>query len=259
MSLSLRIVKFFGFPVTLIFGDTLVVDRWLWLKRHLSGSKEQKLLLDVGCGSGAFSLGAAGLGYRVTGLSWDERNQQVASDRAKACNVEKFAEFIVQDIRDLGSRQDLAGKFDMAICTEVIEHILNDEKLMKDIAGCLKPGGKLLMTAPYYHFKAITKDDDGPYSTVENGGHVRRRYTAESFGELCRKAGLTVESIDFCSGYLSQKITYILRKASVLNYLFSWIIILPLRVLPVIFDRFVSKALNYPNYSICMMAIKRQQ
>ena len=39
-------------------------------------------LLDVGCGSGAFTIGAARMGYDALGLSWDARNQSVAAERA---------------------------------------------------------------------------------------------------------------------------------------------------------------------------------
>jgi SAM-dependent methyltransferase len=66
----------FGFPATLIHGDTLVLDRWLWISRHLTSVRAgSKRLLDVGCGSGAFTIGLALLGYKALGLSWDERNQ----------------------------------------------------------------------------------------------------------------------------------------------------------------------------------------
>ena len=41
-------------------------------------SRNQEALIDIGCGSGAFSIGAALRGYNSLGLSWDERNQQVA-------------------------------------------------------------------------------------------------------------------------------------------------------------------------------------
>ena len=65
-------------------------------------------------------------------------------------------------------------QFDVAICTENIEHILNDFKLVRDIADCLKPGGRLLLTTPNYNYRAITSNDNGPFCATETGGHVRR-------------------------------------------------------------------------------------
>ena len=77
------LVEILGFPATLIHGDTLVLDRWLWLRQHLPAvACGSKRLLDVGCGSGAFTIGAALRGYRALGLSWDQRNMGAARHRA---------------------------------------------------------------------------------------------------------------------------------------------------------------------------------
>jgi 2-polyprenyl-3-methyl-5-hydroxy-6-metoxy-1,4-benzoquinol methylase len=67
----------FGFPATLIHGDTLVLDRWLWISsRHVTSVRTgSKRLLDVGCGSGTFTNWFELLGYKALGLSWDERNK----------------------------------------------------------------------------------------------------------------------------------------------------------------------------------------
>jgi len=46
------LVKLFGFPATLIHGDTLVVDRWNWLKARLPATNKNLKLLDVGCALG---------------------------------------------------------------------------------------------------------------------------------------------------------------------------------------------------------------
>jgi 2-polyprenyl-3-methyl-5-hydroxy-6-metoxy-1,4-benzoquinol methylase len=48
----------------------------------------------------------------------------------------------------------------VALCFENIEHILNDSKLMVDMGRCLKPGGTLLLTTPYVHYKPITHGDN---------------------------------------------------------------------------------------------------
>lgn len=249
------LVKTFGFPATLIHGDTLVLDRWLWLKQRLPDSSKAEKLIDIGCGTGAFTMGTALQGYQSLGLSWDERNQSVAQERAEICGA-KSATFEVLDVRKLDSREDLVSQFDVAICLEVIEHLLNDQKLMDDIARCLKPGGRLLLTTPNYHYKPITEDDKGPFPTVETGWHVRKGYTAEDLKRLCQNANLEVDSISFCSGFLSQKITFLLRTLSKLHPIFGWGITLPLRVFPPLFDHFLTQLISWPNFSICLEAHK---
>jgi SAM-dependent methyltransferase len=249
------LVKLFGFPATLLHGDPLVLDRWLWLERRLPRTRNNERLLDAGCGSGAFSIGAARLGYDVLGLSWDQRNQQVAAERARLCRAPRAA-FDVVDLRRLGERRDLHGGFDVVICSEVVEHIIDDAKLFRDVAGCLKPGGRLLLTTPFLLFRPITADEEGPFPDVENGWHVRRGYTRSMLAELCALAGLTVESFSSCSGFFNQKLFALQRHAGRVHPLLGWAATLPLRPLPPLIDRTVAHLTEWPDYSICLEAYK---
>ena len=241
-----------------MFTATLVLDRWFWLKARLPKTKNCERLLDVGCGTGAFSIGAALRGYCALGLSWDERNQLVAKERATYCKASS-AQFEVLDIRELDRRPDLVGGFDVVICLETIEHIMEDLKLMRAMARCLKPGGRLLLTTPYLLYIAISPSDMGPFSTVEDGWHVRRGYSGVMLNELCEDSGLKVERISYCSGYASQKIAAVMRRLSAVNAMLAWVLILPLRVLPPLLDPLITVLLGWPHYSICLEAYKPRQ
>jgi 2-polyprenyl-3-methyl-5-hydroxy-6-metoxy-1,4-benzoquinol methylase len=249
------LVKVFGWPMPLFHADTAVLDRWLWLRKRLPSTSNRKMLLDVGCGSGAFTIGAALRGYSALGLSWDTRNQNVAIERARMCNA-KTAEFQIQDIRELGERDDLFGRFDVAICCEAIEHIIDDEKLMRDIAKCLTPSGRLLLTTTNYYLKPIDPAHEGPFPTVENGGHVRKGYTPEGLLRLCDGAGLKPESISYCTGFVSQKITHLHFVTRKVHSAFAWLVVNPFRIFPPLLDDVVTRWLRYPHYSICLEASK---
>lgn len=249
------LTKIIGFPATLIHWDTLVLDRWRWLRVRLPVTRNGEKLIDIGCGTGAFSIGAALRGYETLGLSWDERNQTVARIRAQICNASS-SKFEVMDVRKLETRNELIGKFDVAICCENIEHILDDRKLFIDIASCLKPGGRLLLTTPYLLYRPMTAEDCGPFSRTEDGGHVRRGYTEAMLEELCRDSGLVAEHISYCSGFLSQKITAILRILSGIHPMFGWGVIFPLRLAPPVLDKFVTSLTGWPYYCICLEAYK---
>ena len=44
---------------------------------------------------------------------------------------------------------------DLALCTEVLEHVLEPADLLAEVRRCLRPGGRLLMTVPFaarWHF-----------------------------------------------------------------------------------------------------------
>jgi SAM-dependent methyltransferase len=252
------LVRLFGFPATLIHGDTLVLDRWLWLRRRLkSVPPRPQRVLDVGCGTGAFTIGMARLGYRSLGLSWDERNQTTARERAALCRA-PLAEFEICDVRQLDRRKDLLNQFDIVVNCENIEHILDDRKLMLDIAACMKPGGTLLLTTPYFHYKPITKDDDGPFLPVEDGRHVRRGYTEDDLRDLCAGSGLTVQEIGFISGPVSQKVTALLRTLSRLVHpMVGWIAVLPFRPLAPLLDPILTRVTGWPGFCITLVATKR--
>jgi len=251
------LVRIFGFSATLIHGDPMVLDRWLWLKRRLPKTNNGERLIDIGCGSGAFSIGAALRGYESLGLSWDERNQSVARQRAKVCRADT-AEFEVLDVRELDGRADLLAKYDVAICFENVEHIIDDRKLICDIAACLRPGGRLLLTTPHALFRAISSSsgENGPFSAVEDGAHVRRGYSKSMLAELCQTAGLAVEEVSYCGGFLSQKVASLDRMLGRIHPLLGWISILPLRVFPPLLDKPIHGLTAWPYYSICLEAYK---
>jgi len=247
------LVAVLGFPATLLHGTTPVLDRWLWLKQRLPRTTEGQTLLDVGCGSGAFTIGAAMRGYQALGLSWDARNQNVGRARAELCGATN-ARFEVLDVRHLESRTDIRGGFDVVVCCENIEHILDDAKLMRDMAACLKPKGRLLLTTPFLMHRPTFYN--AAISKVENGGHVRRGYSESMLEELCRGAGLRLDSVTFCTGLLSQMISWTQRRLRQVHPLLGWGTALPLRGLPPLFDQAVTNMLGWPYLSICLEAHK---
>jgi SAM-dependent methyltransferase len=244
----------FGFPATLIHGDPLVWDRWRWLEKRLPVTANGETLIDIGCGSGAFTIGAAKRGYKALGLSWEERNQTEARKRARMCRA-PGADFDVCDVRMLDQHENYRQQFDVAICLENIEHILDDLKLVRDIAACLKPGGRLLLTTPHYFYRPISNVDKGPFPPIE-GEHVRRGYTRTMLLELVELAGLKCEEISYCSGYFAQKLTGLMRAVGAIHPLLGWAAVLPFRPFAPLLDATIGPLLRYPGFSICIEAYK---
>ena len=251
------LVKLIGYPALLIHGDPLVLDRWLWLKKRLPRTRNDETLLDCGCGSGAFTIGTARRGYLTTGISNERNNLESATERALHLAPNR-TNFEMVDIRELEKKDEFTENFDFALCLEVIEHISDDRGLIIDLARCMKPGGRLLLTTPNYHYFAITPDEEGPWTEDNDthGWHVRRGYTQMMLRELCDEAGLVVEEISYCSGILSQKLTRLLRVLAKVHYLLGWSAILPFRILPPLFDRLLTNVIGWQYYSIGLEAYK---
>jgi 2-polyprenyl-3-methyl-5-hydroxy-6-metoxy-1,4-benzoquinol methylase len=257
------LVSIFGWPATLVHGDTMVADRWFWLRQRLPFTRTPgENVLDIGCGSGAFTMGAARRGFEAVGLSWDERNQAVAISRAKLLGLDRVS-FPVCDVRRLDERAEFLNKFDIALCFENIEHIIDDRKLMKDIFCCLKPGGRLYLSTPNYYYHPLSSGDCGPFRQVEDGGHVRRGYTPAMLRELCNESRFDIEEIGYISYYFSQRTTALLRATeSIAGPVISWALIFPMRVLSILLDgwlgKWISLALGQSGYSIALVAYKKR-
>jgi SAM-dependent methyltransferase len=108
-------------------------------------------VLDVGCGTGRHAVPLAAAGARVTGV--DLSPAMLARARARAEQAGVDLELIEVDARALPFRP---GTFDAAIClcegafclvAEGAEPFAHDRAILASIHRCLRPGGRLVLTA----------------------------------------------------------------------------------------------------------------
>jgi SAM-dependent methyltransferase len=246
-------LRAFGWSPLLIHGDPCVFDRWLWLRRHLR--KGEARTFDAGCGNGAFSIYAAREGNRVLAGSFSPREQEDARRRASLLGVNGI-DFRLIDLRELEQHRQSMGQFDQIICFETIEHVLDDERLVGSLAEMLSPGGRLLLTTPFDGHHPLYTEEREP-SGVEDGSHVRFGYSQARLREIAERAGLRVESEDFVSGVVSQKLTDLMRWLTArFGRMAGWALTLPLRPL-VVLDAPLSRLLGYPYLSVALSGVKQ--
>jgi cyclopropane fatty-acyl-phospholipid synthase-like methyltransferase len=231
-----------------------VLDRWLWLRRHLR--KGGARTFDAGCGNGVFSIYAARAGDEVVAASFSVREQEDARRRASLVGAPGI-DFRTLDLRELEDHRDALGSFDQIICLETIEHVNADEALVSSLATMLKPGGQLLLTTPYDAHRPLYSEERHP-SSVEDGFHVRYGYSTQRLREIAEDAGLEVRSEHFVSGVVSQKLTDLMRRLTErVGLIAAWSILLPLRAL-VIADAPLTRMLRYPHLCVALCGVKPQ-
>lgn len=241
------LVRTVGWPATVLHGDPCLFDRWLWVRRHLRPGPLRTL--DAGSGSGAFALYAARRGNEVVGISFDARNNEAARERARILGIES-ATFVDGDLRRLGELAETWEPFDQVLCLETIEHIVEDERLVRDLAGLLAPGGRLLLTTPSDRHRRMLGDDN---ALNTDGGHARWGYSHADLRALLESAHLRVVREDFVSGLVSQQLTNVQRAACTLIGRAGAAVTLPVRPLALL-DRPLTAALGYPYLCVAVVA-----
>ncbi len=96
-------------------------------------------VLDVGCGTGNYSLELAGRGLVVTGL--DASPEMIKAARAKAEERGLDVEFVLGDALQLPFGD---GSFDAVICVCALEFLPDPKAALLEAYRVLKPGGRLV-------------------------------------------------------------------------------------------------------------------
>lgn len=102
---------------------------------------EDDSVLDLGCGEG-YCLTVIPKAKKIVGIDIS----RVALERAK----ELIAERNIDATLKFGDAQDLRleGGFDKILCSEVLEHVPDPERVMKNIYSLLNPNGLIVVSVP---------------------------------------------------------------------------------------------------------------
>lgn len=146
------------------------------LGRSLQGSQE-KLLLDVGCGTGIWLSELREYG-RVVGVDLSQ-NAVVFSKR----RGERF--LIVGEASALPFHE---GIFDVVTLIDVLEHLDDDVQGLMQCSRVCKPGGTILVNVPAFGILWSDKD-------VVNGH--KRRYQRQELAQVATAAGLQPQRLTY--------------------------------------------------------------
>lgn len=168
----------------------IFIERIERLRRELGKEKRGMRILDIGCGTGqqvTFPLGAEG--YSVIGLDTDQASLEVAQRENTFQNVR----FMRGDSEHL-SKHFKQGHFDAVILSDILEHLPDPEKFLRELTGLLASKAILLVSIPNGH---------GPFE-IEN--FIFRKTGLLRFTYWIRKklgrGGSTLQSLNHESGHV---------------------------------------------------------
>lgn len=145
--------------------DIYAQTKYKIILSYLKNRKNLKIL-NAGCGSGELSFLLATAGHNIMGIDPSEEYISLAKKNLPA-GLENICAF------EIGVIDDLVGSevYDCVVATDVLEHIRDDARAIKKLAGLVKVGGDLIITVPAMPILFGFHD--------ERLGHYRR-YTSRS-------------------------------------------------------------------------------
>ena len=153
-----------------------------FVKEASSTLKDEGIVLDAGAG--------------------DQRHKKYFSkakyESADICELERDYGDITYNC-DLSSIPVEDERFDMVICTQVLEHVPNPEAVLLELHRVLKKNGTLWLTAPLFY-----EEHEKPYDFY--------RYTQFGYKELLKRTNFELNRIEWLEGYF-MTLSYQLRFA----------------------------------------------
>ena len=150
-------------------------------------------VLDLGCGGGRHAFEVYRRGGNVVAFDLDPTELGPVRDMFAAMREAGEAGPRTQATAVSGDATGMPfgdGTFDRVIAAEVLEHVLDDQRAMNELARVLRPGGLAAITVPSWLPERICWTLSTEYHEVP-GGHVRIYTRVELEAKLAR-AGLRV-------------------------------------------------------------------
>lgn len=171
--------------------------RRLWVKARLGEVPAGLSLLDIGAGECQYKPFCAHLNYVSQDVNqYDGRGDGIGL-QTRAWDFSKID--IICDIYDIPT----TTKYDVILCTEVLEHIPDAPRAIELFSKLLKPGGQLILTAP---FACLTHF--APYFFSSG-------YSEYFYRNMLAKHGFSLERLEKNGSYFRQVHLEIVRLASV--------------------------------------------
>lgn len=130
-------------------------NREAWLEKTLKKIPVDSRILDAGAGEQQYKRFCNHLNYVAQDFA-----QYDGKGDGRGLQTSKWAQSNLDIISDITAIPEPDASFDAIMCVEVFEHLPEPIKAIREFARLLKPGGHLIITAPFcslthyspYHF-----------------------------------------------------------------------------------------------------------
>jgi 2-polyprenyl-3-methyl-5-hydroxy-6-metoxy-1,4-benzoquinol methylase len=148
-----------------------------------------KTVLDIGCSKGFLGKKLKEKGCIITGI--DSNKEDLIEAR------KYYDKTLLLDI----NKENISGKYDIIILGDVIEHLSEPERILKNIKKNLNENGYLLISVPnivniYARLKILFGNFDYGEKGIFDKTHLRF-FTLKSFKSLINNSGYSIIRVEF--------------------------------------------------------------
>ena len=148
-------------------------------------SKKSLKILDYGCGVGTVDFFLAKNGYKVHGIDVSPTAINLCKKSVEVMKLKNIN--FSTNIKNIGK-----NRYDMVICSEVIEHVKDDRKVLLSVLSALKKDGYLILSTPSLNAPLFKLGLANGFD--KRVGHLRR-YTEKDLIEKVERAGFKIVKI----------------------------------------------------------------
>jgi 2-polyprenyl-3-methyl-5-hydroxy-6-metoxy-1,4-benzoquinol methylase len=176
--------------------DLLLLRTWHVHRelRKWTSSQSKAMVLDAGSGFGQYSFYLSRKNPQYTIDAVDVKDDQIADcnaffQKVNLTNVKFQVGDLTQSIAD--------NKYDLVVCVDVMEHILEDVTVFKNFHQAMKSGAMLLISTPSDQGGSDVHEETGE-SFI--GEHVRDGYNVAEMADKLKQAGFEKMEILYSYG-----------------------------------------------------------